>query len=274
MNRREAAAGDVRPGALKTMQDMSSRITINRSASRSVCGGACASALRRRRADNVLGALLLALALAACATDEAERPQAFVDVATMAPGLVVDMRYAGSHNFVGRRIAGYEAPVCLLTHEAAAALALVQRELAALGRGLKVYDCYRPARAVADFAAWARDPDDQHTRAEFYPNVDKSQLFALGYIAERSGHSRGSTVDLTLVDLATGAEVDMGTPFDLFDPRSWPSDSSVPAEAQANRRTLAARMTAHGFRPLREEWWHFTLEGEPYSETYFDIPVR
>jgi len=222
-------------------------------------------------------ALIVSLAAACTAApvpSVPERPHSFVEAGTAVPGLVVDMRYAGSRNFVGRPIAGYEAPICLLTREAAAALAAVQRDLAASGLGLKVYDCYRPARAVADFAAWARDLEDQATKPEYYPNVEKDQLFALGYIAERSGHSRGSTVDVTLVDLATGAELDMGTPYDLFDPRSWPSDTSVSAEAQANRRALQAAMAARGFRPLREEWWHFTLEGEPYPETYFDFPVR
>jgi zinc D-Ala-D-Ala dipeptidase len=224
-------------------------------------------------------AALLALAVlaSACttpATSEQTRPQGFVDAASAVSGLVVDMRYASARNFVGRPIAGYSAPLCLLTREAAAALAGVQRDLAASGRGLKVYDCYRPARAVADFAAWARDLDDQAMKQEYYPNVDKTQLFALGYIAERSGHSRGSTVDLTQIDLGTGAELNMGTPYDLFDPSSWPSDTTVSVEAQANRRALQVVMVAHGFRPLREEWWHFTLEQEPYPETYFDFPVR
>lgn len=221
---------------------------------------------------------LLLLVLAACASAREiavpfSPPAGFVDAAAIVPGLVVDMRYAGAHNFVGRRIDGYEAPVCYLTREAANALATAQAALVPQGRGLKVYDCYRPARAVADFAAWARDLDDQRMRAEFYPNVEKDQLFALGYIAQRSGHSRGSTVDVTLVDLATGAELDMGTPFDLFDPRSRPSDDSVSAQARANRMTLQNAMRAHGFRPLREEWWHFTLEREPFPETYFDFPV-
>jgi D-alanyl-D-alanine dipeptidase len=227
----------------------------------------------------MMRAALLALAVlvsacAATAASDQRRPHGFVDAANAVPGLVVDMRYASSRNFVGRPIAGYGAPRCLLTREAATALAAVQRDLAASGRGLTVYDCYRPARAVADFASWARDLDDQRMKQEYYPNVDKTQLFALGYIAERSGHSRGSTVDVTLIDLATGAELDMGTPYDLFDPRSWPSDTSVSIEAQANRRALQAVMVAHGFRPLREEWWHFTLNGEPHPETYFDVPVR
>jgi D-alanyl-D-alanine dipeptidase len=217
--------------------------------------------------------VLCVLTLGACAHAE-PRAQGFVDAATVVPGLRVEMRYFGAHNFVGRRIDGYEAPTCLLTREAAAALAAAQAELAASGLGLKVYDCYRPQRAVAHFARWARDLGDQSTKAEFYPNVDKTHLFELGYIAERSGHSRGSTVDLTIVDLATGAELDMGTPFDLFDTRSWPTDQTVSAAAQANRLRLQNLMRAHGFRSLREEWWHFTLNGEPHPDTYFDFTVR
>lgn len=217
--------------------------------------------------------LSLLLALAACA-HAPERPEGFVDAASVVPGLRVEMRYAGAHNFVGRRVDGYEAPVCILTREAAEALARVQAELAPRGLGIKVFDCYRPQRAVADFARWAGDLSDQSTKAEFYPNVDKSRLFELGYIAARSGHSRGSTVDLTLIDLATGAEIDMGSPFDLFDTRSWPSDETVSAEARANRLQLQNAMREHGFRSLREEWWHFTLEGEPHPQTYFDFVVR
>lgn len=219
--------------------------------------------------------LAIALALAAACTTVTAPPrqEGFVDAAELVPGLAIDMRYAGAHNFVGRPVAGYDAPLCLLTREAALALAAVEADLAASDRGLKAYDCYRPARAVADFAAWARDLTDLRTKPEFYPHVEKDQLFALGYIAERSGHSRGSTVDVTLIDLSTGAELDMGTPFDLFDPRSWPSDTSVSPEAQANRRALRDAMVAHGFRPLREEWWHFTLEVEPYPDRYFDSPV-
>jgi len=185
-----------------------------------------------------------------------------------------DIRYAGSNNFTGRRVPGYGAAECMLLRDVAEALSRVQQTLSQRQLSLKVYDCYRPTRAVADFAAWARDLNDQRTKAEFYPNVDKSRLFELGYIAERSGHSRGSTLDLTIIDLATGAEIDMGTPFDLFDTRSWPSDQTVSAAAQANRSALQQMMVAHGFRPLREEWWHFTLQNEPHPETYFDFPVR
>lgn len=219
-------------------------------------------------------ALVLSLALAACAHTAPERRAGFVDAAEVVPGLRVEMRYTGSHNFVGRPIDGYEAPVCILTRETAEALARVQAELAPRGLGLKVYDCYRPQRAVAHFARWAADLSDQSTKAEFYPNVDKSRLFELGYIAERSGHSRGSTLDLTIINLATGAELDMGTPFDLFDTRSWPTDETVSAAARANRLMLQNLMRANGFRSLREEWWHFTLENERHPDTYFDFVVR
>lgn len=216
-------------------------------------------------------ALAFSLSLAACA-HAVERPSGFVDAAEVAPGLRVEMRYTGSQNFVGRPIDGYEAPVCILTREAADALARVQAELAPRGLGIKVYDCYRPQRAVTQFARWAADLSDQSTKAEYYPNVDKSRLFELGYIAARSGHSRGSTLDVTIVDLS--AELDMGTPFDLFDTRSWPADETVSATARANRLLLQNVMRAHGFRSLREEWWHFTLEGEPHPDTYFDFVVR
>ena len=202
------------------------------------------------------------------------QPSGFVDAASVVPGLVVEMRYAGRENFIGRPITGYEAPVCLLTREASAALAGVQAELSGFGLGLKVFDCFRPARAVADFAAWARDPADQARKADYYPQIDKSQLFALGYIAERSGHSRGSTLDVTVVDLATHTPIDMGESYDLFDTRSWPGDLTVGSAARANRLMLQSVMAAHGFKPLKEEWWHFTLRDEPYPDTYFDFPVQ
>lgn len=222
-----------------------------------------------------IAALLLAASvMAGCALAPAPMDRSgFVDAASLVPGLLVDMRYYGEENFVGRPIAGYAAPVCLLTGEAAGKLAKVQEGLAPFGLGLKVFDCYRPVRAVADFAAWARDPADQRRKAQHYPDVDKSRLFELGYIAERSGHSRGSTLDVTLVDLSTQAEIDMGSGYDLFDTLSWPSDPRVRPQALANRFALQAAMKAEGFRPLKEEWWHFTLAGEPYPTTYFDFPV-
>jgi D-alanyl-D-alanine dipeptidase len=223
--------------------------------------------------------LLLALMLSFASPAPAEprndqRPDTLVDVASLAPGLLVEMRYATAHNFVGRRIDGYERPVCYLTRPAAAAVAAVVKDLAPRGLTLKVYDCYRPQRAVAHFVRWARDLRDQTMKAEFYPQVDKRTLFRDGYIAARSGHSRGSTVDLTLASRADGAALDMGTPFDFFSPRSWPSDRAVSPQAQSNRALLASAMARRGFRPYRKEWWHFTLRHEPYPRRYFDFPVR
>jgi D-alanyl-D-alanine dipeptidase len=207
-----------------------------------------------------------------------ERPASFVDASTMVPGLIVEMRYFSSHNFVGHPIDGYDKPVCLLTRQAAAALAQVAGDLEPRGLVLKVFDCYRPARAVAHFVRWARNIADLARKPEFYPDVDKRALFRDGYIAARSGHSRGSTVDLTLARRADGQgkaqELDMGTPFDFFSPRAWPSDRRVSAEAQANRAVLAQAMRRRGFRPYDKEWWHFTLRGEPYPQTYFDFPIR
>jgi D-alanyl-D-alanine dipeptidase len=201
-----------------------------------------------------------------------ERPAAFVDAATIVPGLIADMRYAGSHNFVGRPIDGYERPRCLLTKAAADALAQVARDLAPSGLVLKVFDCYRPTRAVANFERWARDLSDTTAKPEFYPDVDKRTLFRDGFISSRSGHSRGSTIDLTL-GRADGHELDMGTPFDFFSPRSWAAAASS-GEARANRALLAAAMRRRGFRPYEKEWWHFTLSHEPFPDTYFDFPVR
>jgi zinc D-Ala-D-Ala dipeptidase len=202
-----------------------------------------------------------------------ERPASFVDAATVVPGLIVEMRYAGSHNFVGRPIDGYQATHCLLTRPAAAALANVARDLASRGLVLKVFDCYRPKRAVANFMRWARNIFDLAGKKEFYPNVDKSSLFRDGYIAALSGHSRGSTVDLTLAR-ANGHELDMGTPFDFFSPRSWTASANISAAAKINRATLAEAMRRRGFRPYFREWWHFTLAREPFPDTYFDFPVR
>lgn len=224
----------------------------------------------------LISVCFLAGALTACAglpADGQDR-SGFADARKAIPSLVVEMRYAGSENFTGRPITGYDAPVCLLTRDAVAALGRVQAKFSEFGLGLKVFDCYRPARAVADFAAWARDPADQKRKADYYPNIDKSRLFELGYIAERSGHSRGSTIDVTLVNVRSGEELDMGGPYDLFDKRSWPREPEVAPQARANRMLLQDVMVANGFRPLKEEWWHFTLSQEPHPDSYFDFLIR
>lgn len=229
----------------------------------------------RRFMDNILKPAAVVLGMAGVAPQaRAEPPAPFVDVTQVVPDVVLDVRYAGTRNFVGAPVDGYGTARCLLTRPAADALAGVARDAAARGLRLKLFDCYRPARAVAHFARWASDLSDTRTKATYYPDVDKSQLFALGYIAERSGHSRGSTLDLTLVEVASGAEIDMGTPFDLFSARSWPDSDEVTAAQKANRQLLAALMEAHSFKPFAQEWWHFTLAEEPFPDTYFDFPIE
>ena len=217
---------------------------------------------------------LLLLLLTSLSARAQTTPAEFVDAATVVDGLVIDMRYFGVDNFVGKRVDGYEAPRCLLTRRAAAALSTAQRDLAGRGLGLKVLDCYRPRRAVAHFVRWARDLADVTRKADYYPDIDKRNLFRLGYIAERSGHSRGSTVDITLVQRAGGGDPDMGTPFDFFSPKSWPSDISVNTMARRNRALLAAAMARAGFQAYAKEWWHFTLRNETFPASYFDFPVR
>jgi zinc D-Ala-D-Ala dipeptidase len=217
--------------------------------------------------------LILVAAFGAHVALAQERPAAFVDASAIVPGLVADMRYAGAHNFVGRPIEGYLAPRCLLTQQAANALADVARDLASRNLVVKVFDCYRPERAVMNFMRWARDLGDSAGKAEFYPNIDKRTLFRDGYIASRSGHSRGSTVDMTLAT-ADGRELDMGAPFDFFSPISWTADSSISAAQHANRMLLASAMRRHGFYGYGKEWWHFTLSHEPFPDTYFDFPVK
>lgn len=202
-----------------------------------------------------------------------QMPAGFVDAGEFFADVQIEARYAGSGNFVGAPIDGYEAEKVLLTREAADALLAVQTELREIGFGLKLFDGYRPQRAVDHFARWAQDLEDDAMKSVYYPHIAKSELFAQGYIAERSGHSRGSAIDLTLVSLETGEELDMGTRWDFFDPRSAPSSREVSPQHQARRMLLQITMVKHGFEPLAEEWWHFKLRDEPYPDTYFDFVI-
>lgn len=226
-----------------------------------------------------------------------ELPAGFVRLSAIAPQIEQDIRYFGNHNFVGRPIEGYDAGECILTQQAADALVAIARDLEPEGLGLKLYDCYRPVRAVATFAAWASDLDDQDMQAEFYPRVDKAELFELGYIAHRSGHSRGSTVDLairrldqpspspwkngdTLADCAlpeperfADGILDFGTGYDCFDVKAHHGADGIEPHAAANREKLAAVMSTNGFKRYDEEWWHYTLVQEPFPDTYFEFPV-
>lgn len=200
-------------------------------------------------------------------------PSDFVLLAEAVPDAILEIRYYSTYNFVGDRIDGYEEPVALLTKEAAAALRAVSDDLKEKGYRLKIFDAYRPQMAVTNFVRWAEDTDDTRMKEYFYPELDKSVLFDQGYIALHSGHSRGSTVDLTLFDMKTEKEVDMGGTFDYFGELSHPDYTDITEEQYANRMILREAMMAHGFRPLEEEWWHFTLDEEPYPETYFTFPV-
>ena len=197
----------------------------------------------------------------------------FVVLADYIPQIVQEIRYHSSYNFVGERIDGYEEPCALLTKEAARALQGAAAEMNALGYRLKIFDAYRPARAVKHFMLWAIDEDDVRMKPYFYPGLKKQELFDKGYIAKKSSHSRGSAVDLTLLDMQSGKEVDMGGPFDLFSPISHPDCKDISAEQFDNRMTLQKVMAANGFAPIDCEWWHFTLKDEPYPDTYFDFPV-
>lgn len=201
-------------------------------------------------------------------------PSGFVELSQAVPDAILEIRYYSTYNFVGERIDGYEAPVALLTREAASALREVSDELAERGYRLKIYDAYRPQTAVDHFQRWAADLEDVSMKEYFYPDLDKQVLFSQGYIAAKSGHSRGSTVDLTLFDMASGKELDMGGAFDYFGTRSHANyTSGLTTEQIANRTLLRDAMLSHGFKGINTEWWHFTLKDEPYPDTYFDFPV-
>ena len=225
-------------------------------------------------------------------------PDTFVHIEEVIPDALLDIRYFSEHNFLGVNVDGYYASTCILTRQAAQALANVQKDLAPFNMTLKIYDCYRPQQAVDHFVRWAKDIDDTKTKKEFYPTVDKRNLFRDGYIAERSGHSRGSTVDLTIVPLPAPIQpaykagdplkecylpagvrfadnsLDMGTGFDCFHQLSHPKNKDLGPQQRSNRLLLKTLMAKYGFRNLPEEWWHFTLNNEPYPDTYFNFPVK
>lgn len=200
-------------------------------------------------------------------------PSGFVLLADYVPQVVQEIRYYSTYNFVGERVDGYEEPCAIITVEAARALKSVSNELNVLGYRLKIFDAYRPASAVKRFVFWALEDDDTRMKPFFYPEIDKEDTIERGYIAKQSSHSRGSTVDLTLLDMRSGKEVDMGSPFDYFGERSHPDYQDLePAQHEA-RMLLQKMMVRNGFEPYDCEWWHFTLKDEPYPDTYFSFPV-
>ena len=198
----------------------------------------------------------------------------FVNLSEAVPDVLLEIRYYSTFNFVGERIDGYEEPVALLTREAARELKEISSEAMNSGFRLRIFDAYRPQKAVDHFVRWAKDPEDIRMKAYFYPDLKKEEVIPQGYIAEHSGHSRGSTVDLTLFNMSTQQNVDMGGPYDFFGSLSHPDANCVSAAQHAGRMLLQRLMVRHGFRPLTTEWWHFTLENEPFPETYFTFPVR
>jgi D-alanyl-D-alanine dipeptidase len=229
---------------------------------------------------------------------ESHMPDGFVDVRELSPSILLDIRYYSPYNFVGERIDGYNAPKCILTKEAASALAKVQKELEKFSLSLKVYDCYRPQRAVDHFVRWARDMSDTRMKEEFYPTLKKSDLLKRVYIDARSGHSRGSTVDLTLVPLPVPAQIvyqpgdqlhachlpaekrfrdnslDMGTGFDCFHKLSQTASTNVGAKQRKHRLLLKSMMEKSGFKNYHKEWWHYTLRKEPFPKKYFDFVIE
>ena len=198
----------------------------------------------------------------------------FVLITDVVPDAIFEIRYYSTYNFVGDRIDGYEEPLAFMTREAAEALKEVSDDVKEKGYRLKIYDAYRPQEAVTNFVEWAKDADDTRMKEYFYPDLDKSVLFPQGYIAAHSGHSRGSTIDLTLFDMDTEKEVDMGGTFDFFGELSHPDYKGITKRQYKNRMILRKAMMKHGFNPLAEEWWHFTLAKEPYPDTYFTFPVN
>ncbi|MBR4742100.1 MAG: M15 family metallopeptidase [Desulfovibrio sp.] len=199
---------------------------------------------------------------------------AFVLLTDHIPSLLQDIRYYTTFNFIGDRIHGYEAPLALLTLPAAKVLGKVAEEALKYGYRLLVYDAYRPQRAVNHFIQWADCADDLRMKEYFYPRLNKTELFDLGFIMRKSAHSRGSTVDLTLFDMKNGVPADMGSPFDFFGQRSQADYIGMLTEIQLNNRQLLRNlMVSHDFVPIYEEWWHFTLYNEPFTDTYFDFPI-
>ena len=196
-----------------------------------------------------------------------------VDIATLSSSIQIDMKYAYKENFVGSRIDGYLSNKCYLSKPAAEKLFKVQNELKIIGYNIKIFDCFRPQRAVNHFMRWAHDLTDLKTKFEYYPEVPKNRLFEDGYIAKKSGHSRGSTVDLTLVSINSGKELDMGTPFDFFSTLSNTNNPSITKEALKNRMILKTAMEKFGFKNYSKEWWHYTLINEPFKNQYFDFVI-
>jgi len=198
----------------------------------------------------------------------------FIDIKEYIPTIIIDLKYASNDNFTGRVVKGYESPKCLLTFEAARRLKIIQTTLINSGYSLKIYDAYRPQRSVNHFINWSINQSDTLKKSFFYPNLLKSNLFRLGYIASKSSHSRGSTVDITLVEISSGKEIDMGSPYDFFGFESSHDYENISITQKNNRKLLLDIMTNNGFSSYSKEWWHYTLIDEPFPTTYFDFTIN
>jgi len=201
-------------------------------------------------------------------------PKGFVYLSTIDARIQSELRYRTSYNFIGKPIDGYYKKKVIITQKAAIALHKIQEKLHPFGLSLKMYDAYRPQQAVNHFVRWAKVLNDTLMKQEFYPKIKKKNLFKLGYIASKSGHTRGSTVDLTIIDVKTGEELDMGSPYDFFGNSSHVTYQKLSKTQRANRLLLRQLMITHGFRPYKNEWWHFTLNHEPFPKTYFNFPIE
>ncbi|TDQ23776.1 M15 family metallopeptidase [Tenacibaculum caenipelagi] len=218
--------------------------------------------------------ILTLFLIASLAIQSQNLPKGFSYINDISPSIQKELRYCSNDNFIGSPVNGYEESVLIATTPTAKALKKVQDELTAKGLSLKIFDAYRPQTAVNHFVKWARVINDTLMKQQYYPEVNKRHLFKLGYIASKSGHSRGSTVDLTVVDLKTGKELDMGSPYDFFGISSHITYENLTEQQKKNRQLLQRVMRKHGFRPYINEWWHFTLRNEPFPKTYFDFPVK
>lgn len=201
-------------------------------------------------------------------------PKGFVHLNNIDPTIKSELRYTTNNNFIGKPINGYLNKIVIITKPTAIALKKVQEKLAPFGLSLKIFDAYRPQQSVDQFVKWAKKINDTIKKHEFYPNVAKKDLFKLGYIAKKSGHTRGSTVDLTIIDIKSGKELDMGSSYDFFGIISHPHHKNLTKKQRANRLLLRNLMLSNGFKPYESEWWHFTLKNEPFPNTYFNFPIQ
>jgi D-alanyl-D-alanine dipeptidase len=222
----------------------------------------------------VVSVLLILICLISCSEPKQDGKENFVQVHEVIPNVVYDIRYYSTDNFVGAKVDGYLAPIAFITKKASAGLVQVQNELNIEGLGLKIFDAYRPQKGVDHFVRWGAIPSDTLTKEKYYPEIKKANVFDLGYVATKSGHSRGSTLDLTIINLDSKKALDMGSPWDYFGEISHHDSPLVSQQQTANRNKLRSIMSKYGFKQYDNEWWHYTLNDEPFPVTYFNFDVK